>query len=269
MNNLYMIHSHPNITVTKIKIKLSTRFMDLLRKLIDRSILKMSGSETSVQGEGITLPPLTSETVKLQVGERQYLATAGNLTRESHFFQELFSGDRGNKQSDGSYFIDADPELFQHILQYLRRGILPLVYDITSGHNHCFYLRMLEEAKYLKISRLENWLQGKQYLHAVKIKHSITQVESTEWEEVGNADEQLEFHQVWEVRKVYVCPRGIPVHMGNPNACGRHCDNARAQNGWIWQDEAKLKTVVVRKQSTVDLDALVDYEIVEGYLTAN
>ena len=264
-----MICSHPNITVTKIKIKPFIMFMELLRKLIDRSLLKMSDSETSAQGEGDTLPPLTSETVKLQVGERQYLTTAETLTRESGFFQALFSGNRDNKQSDASYFIDADPELFQHILQYLCRGILPLVYDITSGHNHCFYLRLLEEAKYFQIPRLKNWLQDKQYLYAVKIKHSITQVESTEWEEVGNADEQLEFHQIWEVRKVYVCPRGIPVHMGNPNACGKDCANARGKTGWIWQDEAKLKMVVVRKQNTVDLDALVDYEIVEGYLTAN
>jgi hypothetical protein len=264
-----MIRSDPNITATEIKIKLSTRSMELLRKLIDRSILKMSDSETSAQGEGDTLPPLPSETVKLQVGERQYPTTVGTLTRESCFFQALFSGNRDNKQSDGSYFIDADPELFQHILQYLRRGILPLVYDVTSGHNHCFYLRMLGEAKYFQISRLKIWLQNKEYLHAVKIKHSITQVESTEWEEVGNADEQLKFHQVWEVRKVYVCPRGIVDHMGNLNACGRQCRTARDGTGWIWQDEAKLKTVVVKKQSTVDLDALVDYRIVEDYLTVN
>jgi BTB/POZ domain-containing protein KCTD9 len=65
---------------------------------------------------------------------------------------------------EGSYFVDADPQLFDHILRYLRRGVLPIFYDNIRGHDHGLYRALLEEARYFQIDRLENWLSDKSYI---------------------------------------------------------------------------------------------------------
>jgi hypothetical protein len=58
-------------------------------------------------------------------------------------------------QADGSYFIDADAELFEHILHYLRHGVLLVFYDKSNGHDHAQYLALLKEAEYFQITQLE------------------------------------------------------------------------------------------------------------------
>src|SRR3954471_305451 len=94
------------------------------------------------------LPLAADSQITLQVGERRFVTTRETLTAESRFFASLLSGRWGNALADGSYFIDADPSLFEHILRYLRRRVLPLFYDKAKGHDYALYLALLEEAKY-------------------------------------------------------------------------------------------------------------------------
>lgn len=82
----------------------------------------MSNSEKPIQGEHDSAPFAMRRSITLQVGERRFITTAETMTQESAFFAALFSGRRDNAEADGSYFIDADPDLFEHILRYLRRG---------------------------------------------------------------------------------------------------------------------------------------------------
>jgi hypothetical protein len=51
------------------------------------------------------------------------------------YFDNLFSRIWGDDQEDGSYFIETDANLFEHILRYLRTGVLPVFYDRLSGHD--------------------------------------------------------------------------------------------------------------------------------------
>jgi hypothetical protein len=51
------------------------------------------------------------------------------------YFNDLFSGKWGDKQEDSSYFIETDANLFEHILRYLRTGVLPVFYDRLAGHD--------------------------------------------------------------------------------------------------------------------------------------
>jgi BTB/POZ domain-containing protein KCTD9 len=95
-----------------------------------------------------------------QVGERLFVTTRETLTRKSGFFASMLSGRWDNTQADGSYFIDADPQLFEHILRYPRRGVLPVFYDNLRGHNHALYRALLEEARYFQTGQLENWKIG-------------------------------------------------------------------------------------------------------------
>ncbi|KAF4628219.1 hypothetical protein G7Y89_g9933 [Cudoniella acicularis] len=104
----------------------------------------MDDPETSAQSKSVPSPPSNSRQITLQAGERRFVTVAETLTHEN-----------------GSYFIDADPELFEHILRYLRRGVLPIFYDRVKGHNYSLYLALLGKAKYFQILRLENWLKRK------------------------------------------------------------------------------------------------------------
>jgi hypothetical protein len=159
-----------------------------------------------------------------RIGEQRFVTTAETITLESGFFVTLLSGRRVDAQTDSSYFIDADPELFEHIMRYLRCRVLPIFYDNIKGHDYALYLALLEKAKYFQIPRLENWLKDKGYLQVMQIRYSAGELEGTLTLSVARStDEQLEYYPIWQTRKVYVCPRGISFHRGEPSTCGRLC----------------------------------------------
>lgn len=67
-----------------------------------------------------------SESIRLCVGEltfrmsRQTIVSAGGML--ANMFGEFLDKGMTKPQSDGAYFIDADPETFQEIIRYLRTG---------------------------------------------------------------------------------------------------------------------------------------------------
>jgi len=197
---------------------------------------------------------MKDEKVTLEVGERRFITTFMTLTEESGFFSALLSGRWDNAQADRSYFIDADPKLFEHILRYLRRRVFPIFYDKSTGHDYAMYLALLEEAKYFRIPRLEKWLDDKIYLQAVKVRYSA--MELSEIDAIENTVEtntELVYHPTWKSRKVYLCPRRIFVHRGNRIACGRACEKARGENYEDeYEDELVMKGLAIQKTTIVD-----------------
>jgi hypothetical protein len=175
------------------------------------------------------------------------------LTRESGFFSALLSGRWDNERTDGSYFIDADPELFKHILRYLRRRVLPIFYGKSTGHDFAMYTALLEEAKYFQIPRLEKWLEDKTYLQAVKVKYSAIELDEIDSikQPVGT-DTELVYHPTWQIKKVYLCPRRVAVHRGNPDACGRLCEKARDGREDEYEDELVMMGLAIQKTTIVD-----------------
>jgi len=112
-----------------------------------------------------SLPSLEDQPIVLQVGERRFTTFRCTLTGESEFFRSLLSGCWANVQLlCGAYFVDADAELFESILSYLRRGVLPIFYDSENGHCYYRYFRLLEEARYLQVLGLVEWLETRVYL---------------------------------------------------------------------------------------------------------
>ncbi|KAM0159752.1 hypothetical protein ACHAQE_004798 [Botrytis cinerea] len=218
----------------------------------------MSASANSNSRGKNRLAPAAGGPITLQVGERRFVTTMNTMTGESPFFAALLSGRwDSNEQADGSYFIDADPDLFEHILRYLRRSVLPIFYDPIKGHDHALYLALLGEARYFQITRLENYLKNEIYLSAVKTCSSVEELEGF-WSETQSTDESVEYYPRWDTKKVYICPRGIGVHRGNSSACGRQCESVRGDSEYIYEDEPVLKTLVIRKQLVVDQTACME-----------
>ncbi|KAF6227357.1 hypothetical protein HO133_008801 [Letharia lupina] len=203
--------------------------------------------------------PTPSNTMTLQVGECRFVTRPATLTRGSDFFARQLSGRWPDIQPDGSYFIDADGDVFQHVLRYLRHEIMPIFYDNVKGHDYALYLAVLEQARYFGVEPLQKWLEEQKYLQAVKIVHSARVLDGIE-DVCGptGSHVKIEHHVTWKSRKVYVCRRAITGHMGNRDACGRLCRNARGDADDEYEDEEVLKILEVRKTTMLDAKMRVE-----------
>ncbi|KAF2137408.1 uncharacterized protein K452DRAFT_291649 [Aplosporella prunicola CBS 121167] len=199
-------------------------------------------------------PPLATDAqVTLMVGGRKFVTARTTLTAESDYFRRLLSGRWENEQPDGSWFIDADPDLFEHILHYLRYHIAPVFYDNEKGHDLGRYMALLVQTNYFQIDALEIWLKSKQYFNAVKIRCTVEEREG-EFDTTVITDADVKFvGPVWETKHVYVCPRGIPVHT-NYGLCGKDCKKHRPVT--IRYDAGNtLRTAVIKKTVIIDEEA--------------
>ncbi|KAH7410495.1 hypothetical protein DE146DRAFT_776188 [Phaeosphaeria sp. MPI-PUGE-AT-0046c] len=115
--------------------------------------------------------------VTIKTSQRNFITDPDGWLGQSVYFDKLFSGRWGDKQEDGSYFIETDANLFEHILRYLRTGVLPVFYDRLAGHDFPLYQALLGESKYFAISRLEKWLCEQKYLQAVKIRYTAKETQ--------------------------------------------------------------------------------------------
>ncbi|KAB8071045.1 BTB/POZ protein [Aspergillus leporis] len=202
-----------------------------------------------------TPAPVDSQQIVLKVGERRFTTTYQTLVGESTFFDSLLSRRWDSQQQDGTYLVDADPALFEHILRYLRRGLFPLFYDRVRGHNYGLYIALLDEARYFGIDKLVSWLEAKEYIHAVKVQISVKVVEEPECfiQKRVSSDIVEEYYPHWVTKRVYVCPRGIEIHRGNPGHCGRRCKGAKGDGGDEYVEEHCLEPfAVVQKKIIFD-----------------
>ncbi|KAF4627894.1 hypothetical protein G7Y89_g10259 [Cudoniella acicularis] len=222
------------------------------------SAMKTSVTDPSPSSNNPT--PTPSETITLLVGGQNFTTTRDTL-QESTFLATLLSGRWDpNREPNNTYLIDADPTLFKHILQHLRRGVLPLFYSNTTGHDHALYLALLQEARYFGIERLEEWLEEKKYLEGVKVSYSVEQRQGMWNFESGKDDDVVDVRISSATKKVYICPRNIFVHRGDPDRCGHQCVKQREKMGgaWLFEDEVVWVTGVVRKRVVVDGEVFID-----------
>jgi hypothetical protein len=162
------------------------------------------------------------EQITLQVGERRFNTNRSTLIEGSQYFAALLSGRWNNLQGDGSYFVDADGDLFEHILRFLRRGVCPLFFDNAKGHDYTSYIALLEEAKYFGIPRLVAWLQEREYLHAVEIHQTVykeTKIMGELDKIESNVTKEYISPPTWSKTTSWDCPHGIPEHAQRRRAC--------------------------------------------------
>ncbi len=202
----------------------------------------------------------TSPHVTLQIGERRFTTLRDTLVGESNYFAARLSGRWNDAEADGSYFIDSNPALFEHVLGYLRNGTFPLFFDsVTQTFHYAKYLSLLTEARYFGIHKLEEWIEEKRYLEAVKIQQSIEVIEdvldqSGCLENVESADTNIQISTSWTLKKVYICPRNIEVHRGDPSKCGRACEKTREDQGGHtkYEEEPVLRAIIKKTKLVFD-----------------
>ncbi|KAK2795372.1 hypothetical protein FQN51_000462 [Onygenales sp. PD_10] len=193
-----------------------------------------------------------SDPVILQVGERRFQTTIDVLVEKSRYFKALFSGQWAvKKQPDDFIFIDRDGKTFEHVLQYIRGGIFPVIFDKESGqHDYVLYNTILEEAKYFQCDNLVIFLEEQCYLRCVSwdTTYQIHAFEaSIDFRSGGTAPPQFRSFKQF-VDKVYICPREILNHRGNPNACGRRCQDELGDDEPEYETETVSKLLVEEKK---------------------
>lgn len=211
-----------------------------------------------------------SDRIHLLVGERDFITSRDTLTQESEYFRALLSDKYESKDSAGKYFVDADPNLFQDILRYLRRGIYPLCWNRAEGHNYARYLALHEEAKYFQINRLSQWLADEKYFLAVTTKTSVIEYKGIDeinyglGNTKGEVDSITQYVSFTYTDKIYICPRGLSSHRGNPGRCGRQCANAQGGESDTYEDEVNLKVFKIDKNFSIDRRICKNsYEVVD------
>lgn len=103
------------------------------------------------------------KTLVLDIGGRKFKVSRDTLQAESGLFRHQLSGRfPWEPEMDGSYFLDADPDLFEHLLRFMRRPeVLPLFYDAAKGFDYDLYNRLVAESQYFQIDALHEWIKNK------------------------------------------------------------------------------------------------------------
>ena len=191
-------------------------------------------------------PTNSKASIVLQVGE-QYFHSTRSVLNGSTFLYSLLERWDADKQADGSYFLDQDPELFKYVLRFLRHGVFPLCYDRVRGHDFATYGGVQILAKYLGVNDLAVWLDEKRYLNAVNTTTSGA-VEEGEGPLMKNlsSDVDVEYHPTWRAKQVYVCPRGLH---SEPSGRGKQCRRVQGNAVEQYEGVEVLSTLVVTKRS--------------------
>ncbi|KAL8914393.1 MAG: hypothetical protein Q9172_007091 [Xanthocarpia lactea] len=198
-------------------------------------------------GTGTPQPP-TSVPIILQVGEQRFHVNQDTLSGSEMLAAKVSRRWDSDKQADGSYFVDGDPEVFTHILRFLRLGVYPLCYDNLKGHDYGLYTAIQKQADYLGVEHLVAWLAKKRYLQAI-VTETKARLMEDEDEIAGtySSDVLMEYFPTWRTVKKYVCPRGIGKHYGNPGGCGRACRSAQGDAEEEYEDCQVVTTLALEK----------------------
>ena len=217
----------------------------------------------------------------IKISQHSFITDPERWMGQSIYFNNLFSGKWGDKQEDGSYFIETNADIFDHILQYLRTGVRPVFYDMKAGHNFPLYQALLSEAMYFAIDRLQKWLCERKYLDAVKIYHIATETQDRESyrkhttndtnsrtfmledrfvEIATSSNMEITMVPITQQSNSFYCPES--KHGTSSEQYCRSCvvrakEDRNPGNGG-WRTEDQLKWCIVRKEVVFDHDLCVN-----------
>lgn len=197
---------------------------------------------------------MDSHHIILDVSGRKFRTQKATL-QTSEYFRILLTrwSDCSDRQDDDSYFVDADAEVFHHILNFLRRpSNFPLFWTKEIGFDYALYNRLKAEADYFLLHDLRDWIRKRTYLNAVK---TIVKVHAFSEDDIRLHPVQEQFEAIAEVQsflghfsgqKLCRCPLGI--HEQYKNQCERdtRCQDFAKIHGLQFDEKLILvaKTIV-------------------------
>jgi hypothetical protein len=116
---------------------------------------------------------MASNTIVLDVSGRMFRMSK-SVSSVSPYFHNLFERWEGGAdiQADGSYYVDADPDAFEHLLNFMRcPAKFPLCWTKKHGFDYALYNRLEAEADYFMLEGLRDWIKNERYLEAVTVIH--------------------------------------------------------------------------------------------------
>jgi hypothetical protein len=110
--------------------------------------------------------------IVLDIGGQKFKTTTATLREQSGLFRYQLSDESSwSPQRNGSYFVDADPVIFEHLLRFMQRpSVFPVFYDPIRGYDYALYSRLQAEAYHFHVNTLHDWIREKKYLQAVMVK---------------------------------------------------------------------------------------------------
>ena len=205
-----------------------------------------------------------SSEIHLRVGEREFWTSKTTLTGGSTYFASMLSGNWTETEHEhhNAIFIDSDPDIFTHILRFLRTGVFPIFWNRTMGFDFPLYVQLLREAQYFGVQSLAEWILRKQYLQTVKVQYFTKEVggppessDMPEYSDVLTGDIERTYHPQWRTEKRYRCPRNIYIHNGSPDRCGRACEKAKLEGQSNYEDAEVMRTLICETKVVFNNDA--------------
>ena len=202
---------------------------------------------------GVALPDEThdGDRFSLQVGDRTFTTCKRTLMQAEYFSRRFTEGRSLSGPNDNSYFLDQDGDIFKDILDYLRDGAFPILYDPLTGFNETRYIRILAQARQLGIPKLETWIKDKEYIGGIKTEYrtsawtGASPTSTIVTERGGSTLIQQDF--AWGTRRFDTCPRGFHQDTMNCNAncrrAGRISGNARGETDILKRVQTDVKTL--------------------------
>ncbi|KAF1919957.1 hypothetical protein BDU57DRAFT_441639 [Ampelomyces quisqualis] len=218
--------------------------------------------KTAGQEGGVPIPSIAHpKVITLNVGGRKFQTAIDTLRSESGLLAvNLSEGYTWEPQADGSYFLDADPDLFEHLLRFMRRPeVFPLLHTKADGYNYDMYNRLEAEAFYYQMDTLHKWLKAKTYLQAFKTEIGAPVIRNISFVSqympavsMPEIEKDEKIHILACMRKVYLCPRQIAAHRGHADLCGQACHRRQAENAVMYEDEPYWQVMTMKKKVVYD-----------------
>ncbi|KAH7073533.1 hypothetical protein BKA63DRAFT_603897 [Paraphoma chrysanthemicola] len=138
-------------------------------------------------------PSMPPHLIVLDVSGRKFQTQKATL-QTSPYFQNLLArwDNCTDQQEDGSYYIDADPDVFRHVLDFMRRpSKFPLFWTKETGFDYALYNKLEAEADYFLLHDLRDWIRSKRYADAVKMVVGIRILSEHEAQDRTNRFRQI------------------------------------------------------------------------------
>lgn len=202
----------------------------------------------------------TEDEVILNVaGEKTFHTTKATLS-ESGYFAGHFSGRWSlpkNADNINTLFVDVDAEVFSHILEHLRTGLMPLFWSAANGFDGILYGRVLGQARFLNIPALAKWIEQRGYEAAVTTSRRVSNLEYAfvdhhgdfAGDTIANGDTTVTLKTEWIKERQYLCPRNMPYHneRDNSNSCREvgYRDRLKKGENQKYKDKHWCKVIAV------------------------